>query len=314
MTRGNLPPEANGQPATSPGGGAPGGSPPFVLYPALDLRHGKVVQLVGGDPKAVAVERADVLEVAKQWEQAKATWVHVVDLDAAFGERNQWSQLPRLLDRRMKVQFGGGVRSMTQVQQLLELGVERIVVGTQGVRNPLWVRELCKLWPGRIVLAVDARGRDVVVKGWTEATGLDVVELARGLDDAGLAAFLYTNVEKEGRLQGIDRKVVEDLRRNAPKTPLIVSGGITSMDDLAWLSEHGASGAVLGMSIYTGAIDLAQANARWPQPAHQARRFARAMPDADQDELYESIQVVRGREEEDPDGAVDADPDEDGDA
>ncbi len=275
---------------------------PFILYPAIDLRHGKAVQLVGGDPKNVAVERADVLEVAKQWEQAKATWVHVVDLDAAFGERNQWSQLPRILDRRMKVQFGGGVRSMTQVQQLIELGVERVVVGTQGVKEPLWARELCRIFPGRIVLAVDARGRDVVVKGWTESAGKDVVELARGLDDAGLAAFLYTNVEKEGRLQGIDRRVVEDLRRNAPKTPLVVSGGITSIADLEWLASAGVAGAVLGMSIYTGAIDLAQANERFPQPVPKQRLFPRAMPDADDEELYESIRVVRGREEEDPEG------------
>lgn len=273
---------------------------PFVLYPAIDLRHGKVVQLVGGDPKDVAVERQDVLEVARQWEEAKATWVHVVDLDAAFGERNQWSQLPRILDRRMKVQFGGGVRSMMQVQQLIELGVERVVVGTQGVKEPLWVRELCRIFPGRIVLAVDARGRDVVVKGWTESAGKDVVELARSLDDAGLAAFLYTNVEKEGRLQGIDRRVVEDLRRNAPKTPLVVSGGITTLDDVAWLQQAGVSGAVLGMSIYTGAIDLAKANERFPQPPHRPRLFPRARPDADDEELYESIQVVRGREEEDP--------------
>lgn len=270
----------------------------FVLYPAIDLRHGKVVQLVGGDPKNVAVERSDAVEVARQWEEAKATWVHVVDLDAAFGERNQWSQLPRLLGRRMKVQFGGGVRSMTQVQQLLELGVERVVVGTQGVKEPLWVRELCKLFPGRIVLAVDARGRDVVVKGWTEATGKDVVELARALDDAGLAAFLYTNVEKEGRLQGIDRRVVEDLRRNAPRTPLVVSGGITSVADLEWLAQAGVAGAVLGMSIYTGAIDLAEANERFPQPAHKPRPFPRAMPDADDEELRESIQVVRPREDD----------------
>lgn len=283
----------------------------FVLFPAIDLRHGKVVQLVGGDPARVAVELPDADEVAQQWAQAKATWVHVVDLDAAFGERNQWSQLPRLLDRRMKMQFGGGIRSMTQVQQLLELGVERVVVGTQGVLNPLWVRELCKIFPGRIVLAVDARGRDVVVKGWTEATGKDVVDLARGMDDAGLAAFLYTNVEKEGLLQGIDRRVVEDLRRNAPRTPLVVSGGITSIADLEWLAQAGVSGAVLGMSIYTGAIDLAKANERFPQPAHRPRLFPRAMPDADHDELAETIQVVRGREEEDPEGYFEDVPAED---
>jgi phosphoribosylformimino-5-aminoimidazole carboxamide ribotide isomerase len=282
--------------------------PPFILYPAIDLRHGKVVQLVGGDPKQVAVAWDDAHETFRKWEQAKSTWVHVVDLDAAFGERNQWSQLPRLIGHRVRVQFGGGVRSMTQIQQLIELGVERVVVGTQGVLNPLWVRELCKVFPGRIVLAVDARGRDVVVKGWTESAGKDVVELARSLDDASLAGFLYTNVEKEGRLQGIDKRVVEDLRRNAPKTPLIVSGGITSMDDLEWLAEHGAQGAVLGMSIYTGTLDLAKANERFPQPVHRPRAIARAMQDEDPEGADGYVQVIRGREVEDPDADPDSDP------
>lgn len=285
--------------ATGSGADAPGKSP-FILYPAIDLRHGKVVQLVGGDPSQVAVEHPDVMELAKQWEEAKATWVHVVDLDAAFGERNQWSRLPALLGRRMKVQFGGGVRSMTQVQQLIELGIERVVVGTQGVQNPLWVRELALLFPGRIVLAVDARGRDVVVKGWTESTGKDVVDLARSLDDAGLAAFLYTNVEKEGRLQGIDKAVITDLRRNAPRTPLVVSGGITSLADLEWLEGAGVAGAILGMSIYTGAIDLTQANQRFPQPLPKTRAFPRYMPEEDPEGVDGYVEVVRGREEEDP--------------
>ncbi len=273
----------------------------FVIYPAIDLRHGKVVQLVGGDPANVAVQHPDAVATAQQWEKAKATWVHVVDLDAAFGERNQWSRLPGILGCRVKVQFGGGVRSMTQVQQLFELGVERVVVGTQGVQNPLWVRELCKIFPGRIVLAIDARGRDVVVKGWTQATGKDVVGLARSLDDAGLAAFLYTNVEKEGRLQGIDRRVIDDLLRNAPKTPLVVSGGITALSDLEWLAGAGVSGAVLGMSIYTGAIDLAQATERFPQPPFKSRLFPRAMSLEDDPEGADGyVEVVRGREEEDP--------------
>ena len=292
-------PKAPGTTPPTPPTDATPTKPPFVIYPAIDLRHGKVVQLVGGDPAQVAVERPSPVETAMQWEEARSTWLHVVDLDAAFGERNQWAQLPRLLGRRMKVQFGGGVRSMMQVQQLIELGVERVVLGTQGVLNPEWLREVCRIFPGRVVLAVDARGRDVVVKGWTESTGKDVVDLARALDDAGLAAFLYTNVEKEGRLQGIDRKVIEDLRRNAPKTPLVVSGGITSMADLDWLSQAGVAGAVLGMSIYTGAIDLAQANERFPQPQHRPRPLPLAMdPDPDGEDGY--MEVVRGREVEDP--------------
>jgi phosphoribosylformimino-5-aminoimidazole carboxamide ribotide isomerase len=282
-----------------------------ILYPAIDLRHGKVVQLVGGDPSQVAVEQPSVEAQAKAWQDANATWVHVVDLDAAFGERNQWAQLTKVLGRRLHVQFGGGVRSMTQVQQLLELGVERIVVGTQGVKNPAWVKELCIIFPGRIVLAVDARGRDVVVKGWTESTGLDAVELARSLDGAGLAAFLYTNVEREGRLQGLDKAVVADLRRNTPKTPLLVSGGVTSMEDLDWLQGQGVDGVVLGMSVYTGAIDLKAAVQRFPQPAFRApRRVAVAGEEDEDDEEHGDlagddgagfIKVLRAREDALPD-------------
>jgi len=278
----------------------------MILYPAIDLRHGKVVQLVGGDPKNVAVERPSPEVQAKAWEEAGATWVHVVDLDAAFGEKNQWALLPRVLGRRLRVQFGGGIRSMTQIQQLLELGVQRVVVGTQGVRNPEWLRELCVVFPGRIVFAVDARGRDVVVKGWTERTGIDLITLARGLDGAGLAAFLYTNVEKEGRLQGMDRAVISELRNNCPKTPILVSGGVTSLEDLQWLEEHGVAGAVLGMSIYTGALDLKTAVQHFPQPAY---RSAAPVPlDPDEAEGEEDgdvagddgtgyIKVLRAREE-----------------
>jgi phosphoribosylformimino-5-aminoimidazole carboxamide ribotide isomerase len=279
-----------------------GKAPRLLVLPAIDLRHGKVVQLVGGDPKSVAVERPDVDAQAKAWEEAGATWVHVVDLDAAFGEKNQWALLPRVLGRRLRVQFGGGIRSMTQIQQLLELGVERVVVGTQGVRNPEWLRELCVVFPGKVVFAVDARGRDVVVKGWTEATGIDLITLARSLDDAGLAAFLYTNVEKEGRLQGMDRAVVSELRNNCPKTPLLVSGGVTSLEDLSWLEDHGVAGAVLGMSIYAGALDLKATLQHFPQPAYRPRAPQRLDPDDVDDPDGDGndggfIQVLRARED-----------------
>ena len=174
--------------------------------------------------------------------------------------------LSRIVRNGLPVQFGGGVRSMVQIEKLLDLGVSKVIVGTQGVQNPEWVRELAILWPGRIILAVDAYGRDVMVKGWTEKTGLDVVELARSLDDAGLGGFLYTNVEKEGRLHGIDAAIVQDLRDATPNTPLTVSGGITDMDDLATLAELGVDSVVLGMSIYTGRIDLTEAVARFEAP------------------------------------------------
>ena len=233
------------------------------ILPAIDLRHGKVVQLVGGDPEQVAVQAERTPgEQAAHWKAQGAKALHVVDLDAALGGANQWLHLSRILAIDLPVRFGGGVRTMLQVQKLLELGVAQVVLGTQGVRHPEWLREIAGLWPGRITLAVDALGRDVMVKGWTETTGLDVVELARGLDDAGLGGFLYTNVEKEGRLAGIDADVVQDLR-DATTTPLTISGGITTMDDLQALADLGVDACVLGMAAYTGRIDVAEAVRRF---------------------------------------------------
>ena len=234
------------------------------IIPAIDLQDGRVVQLVGGDPRRIgAAPDNSPTEQAALWRAAGARLVHVVDLDAALGGARQWQHLDGILGVGPAVQFGGGVRSMLDVQRLVDLGVARVIIGTQGVQNPAWLRELCILWPGRIILAVDAYGRNVAVKGWTEKTGLDVVELARTLDDAGLAGFLYTNVEREGSMRGIDTEVIQDLVDAAPNTPVIASGGIASLDDLDTLAGLGVQACVLGMSIYTGAIDLAEALRRF---------------------------------------------------
>lgn len=237
------------------------------VIPAIDLRHGRVVQLVGGDPGAVALEADRTpLEQANAWREAGATRLHVVDLDAALGGDRQWHHVGRVVQAGLPVQFGGGIRSMLDVQKLLDNGVAQVIVGTQGVQNPDWVRELAILWPGRVVLAVDARGRDVQVKGWTEGTGIDAVELARSLDACGLGGVLYTDVSREGRLEGIDPEVIHLLRDATPNTRLIVSGGVTDMDDLQALADMGVDAVVLGMSVYTGRIDLAEAVQRFEAP------------------------------------------------
>ncbi len=234
------------------------------IFPAIDIRHGEVVQLVGGDPSQVAVAPdADVREQAHKWQEAGARRLHVIDLDGALGEERQWRQLDGAIETGLPVQFGGGVRSMLDIQQLIELGIKQVIVGTQGVKNPEWTRELCRIFPGRVVLAVDGRGRDLVVSGWTESSGKDVVDFAASLDDAGLAGFLYTNVSKEGRLEGIDVAVLRALREATPNTPLIASGGIRNLDDLQVLADLGIDGAVLGMSIYTGSLDLKEAVKRF---------------------------------------------------
>ncbi len=234
----------------------------MVLYPAIDLRHGHVVQLEGGDPHRVALERPSPEAQARAFEEAGSRWLHVVDLDAALGERNQWGHLGKLLsDRRSRVQFGGGIRHMTDVQQLLDLGVERVIVGTQAVRNPLWLRELARIFPKRIVLALDARAGHLVVDGWTTDTGIEAVTFAAGLDDAGLAAVIFTPVGGKA-----DDGILAGLRSALKVTPLVVAAPDASLADLDMMAAAGIDGAVLGLSVYEGRLDLEEALARYPSP------------------------------------------------
>lgn len=243
------------------------------FYPALAVQHGGVLG-VHGDPTRAGGEEMGVGGQARRWAAAGAAWTHMVDVDAARGGRTQWQHVQHALGRRLRVQFGGGVRSMTQVQQLLDLGVEHVLLGTQAVRNPLWLREVCRIFPGRIVLALDARGRNVLVEGRTQSTGLDVVAFARELADAGLAAIAYTAVAQESGLAALDRELVRELRA-AVKGRLIVEGAVDAAD-LEWLEGEGVDGLVAGDPFYGGAIDLAEAIRRHPDrsPAPPVRRRA----------------------------------------
>ncbi|MGB1697928.1 MAG: HisA/HisF-related TIM barrel protein [Thermoplasmatota archaeon] len=226
------------------------------IIPAIDLRHGNVVQLVQGNPDNVGVQGTlSPKAQAAAWIEAGATRLHVVDLDAAFEEKPQSMQIQSILRAGAPVQLGGGFRHMLDIQMALNGGADRIIVGTQGVQHPDWLREVAQLFPGRILLAVDAKGRNVVTKGWTEETGKDVVELAASLTGCGLAGFLYTNVDKEGLMQGIDVDVLRDLRA-AIQEELIASGGFATTDDLVAAKDAGVDAVVLGMSIYTGSLTL----------------------------------------------------------
>lgn len=234
------------------------------ILPAIDIRQGRVVQLVGGDPRQVAVtEDRKPAQQAQHWKEQGARAVHVVDLDAAFGQSRQWHHLTGICATGLRVTFGGGVRSMLDVQRIIDMGARHVIVGTQGVRHPDWLKELAAIFPHRIILAIDARRRDVQIKGWTESAGKDVVDLARQVADLGLAGLLYTDVAREGRMEGIDPEVVRAIREAAPSVRLVVSGGIGTMEDLAVLDGLGVDAVVLGMSVYTGAIDVAQAVERF---------------------------------------------------
>lgn len=227
----------------------------MIAYPAIDLRGGRVVQLVGGRPEAERISLPDPVAVATRWAEAGFRWLHVVDLDAAFGEGDNRDAIRRILRATdLKVQVGGGVRDDDVAAELLDAGADRVVVGTRAVEDPAWLETLAVRHPGRIVVAADMRDGFVVTRGWTEGTGLEATSFLRRLDPLPLSAILVTDVGREGRMAGADVERFAGLVA-ATRHPLLASGGIRDLDDLRALARCGAAGAVLGMSLYTGAVD-----------------------------------------------------------
>jgi phosphoribosylformimino-5-aminoimidazole carboxamide ribotide isomerase len=227
----------------------------MIAAPAVDIRGGRCVQLVGGRPEDERVSLPDPVAVARDWWEMGYRTLHVVDLDAALGAPAQTALVEALVQATAAtVQMGGGLRDDEAVRRVLEVGADRAVVGTRAVDDPEWLARLAERHPGRIMVAADIRDGRVLRKGWTEATGLDVIDFVEGLAQLPLAGILCTDVAREGRVQGIDlpgaRAVIE-----ASPHPVWISGGVSSDKDLRNLNEAGARGVVLGMALYTGALD-----------------------------------------------------------
>lgn len=229
----------------------------MIAYPAVDLRGGRVVQLVGGRPEDERIRLPDPVAVARRWLDAGFRTLHVVDLDAALGTGSNRVAVEAVLrTSEAPVQVGGGVRDDDAADSLLDAGAARVIVGTRAVEEPAWLEALAARHPGRIVVAADVRGGEVVVRGWTAASGLGVESLLRRLDPLPLAAVLVTDVSREGRLAGADHALFAELAA-ASRHPLQAAGGIRSAADLRRLAGSGVAGAILGMSLYTGAVDAA---------------------------------------------------------
>lgn len=226
----------------------------MIPYAAIDLREGRVVQLVGGKPGTERVSLPDPVAVARKWVTAGFTALHVVDLDAAMGTG---SNRPHVLDILravdVPVQVGGGVRNDATASELLAAGASRVIVGTRAVEDPAWLRALSARHPGRVVVAADVRGSRIVTRGWTEDSGIDAVEFLRGLDGLQLGGVLVTDVTREGQMVGIDEERFRALVA-ATRHPLLAAGGIGRIEDVRALARCGAAGAVLGMALYTGAV------------------------------------------------------------
>lgn len=242
--------------------GPPGG---LVAIPAVDLRDGACVQLVGGDYANEAIRRPDPVAVAAEWEEAGFTSLHIVDLDAATGRGHNRRVIERILDRTsLDVQVGGGVKSEDAIQALLEAGARRVVLGTKAFEDRDWLQEMAALFPERLVVAADVRDRKVTVRGWAKTLPLDIEDAVRELNELPLAGILVTAVHKEGQMQGADHALMGDVVEAAAH-PVIASGGIATPLDLRRLADAGVRAAVLGMALYTGALD----------PRATAEEFAR---------------------------------------
>ncbi len=235
----------------------------MIFFPAIDLKDGRCVRLIKGDMNQATVFNDSPTNQARQFADAGCQWIHVVDLNGAFAGApvNAAAVRDILQAVRIPVQLGGGIRDMATVAAWLEAGVARVILGTAAVKNPALVHEACRAYPGKVAVGIDARGGKVATEGWADTGELTVEELAKRFVDAGVAAIIHTDIDRDGILAGPNVAASAALARAVP-IPVIVSGGVSSRDDLKAVKAEAASGiagVISGRAIYDGRIDLAEA-------------------------------------------------------
>jgi phosphoribosylformimino-5-aminoimidazole carboxamide ribotide isomerase len=243
----------------------------MILFPAIDLKNGECVRLKLGEMSQATVYNTDPAAQARTFEEQGFEWLHVVDLDGAFAGTSVNGAAVEAILRATKnpVQLGGGIRSMEQIEAWFDKGLARVILGTVAVRNPQLVREACAAFPGRIAVGIDARGGRVAVEGWAETSDLTAEELAKRFEGAGVAAIIYTDIDRDGVLKGINWESTIALA-NAVNIPVIASGGLASMADIERMIQPDAAvleGAISGRALYDGRINPAEALA----PLRKAR-------------------------------------------
>ncbi len=233
----------------------------MILFPAIDLKDGACVRLKLGLMDQATVFNADPADQARAFAVAGAEWIHVVDLNGAFAGRpvNAAAVEAILATVEVPVQLGGGIRDMATIEAWLERGVRRVILGTVALKDPALVKAACRRFPGQVAVGIDAKGGQVAVEGWAETSDLTVLDLALKFDDAGVAAIIYTDIDRDGVLTGPNVEATAALAA-AIRTPVIASGGVSSLDDLRRLKAvPGLEGVISGRALYDGRIDLAQA-------------------------------------------------------
>jgi len=240
----------------------------MFLYPAIDLKDGACVRLRLGLMEEATVFNTDPADQARAFAAAGAEWIHVVDLNGAFAGKpvNAAAVEAILTAVTVPVQLGGGIRDLATIEGWLGRGVRRVILGTVALKAPDLVREACRLFPGRIAVGIDAKGGKVAVEGWAETSDLAVLDLAQRFEDAGVAALIYTDIDRDGVLAGPNVSATQALAE-AIGIPVIASGGVSSLEDLRALKQISRlDGVISGRALYDGRIDLAQAVALLKDP------------------------------------------------
>jgi phosphoribosylformimino-5-aminoimidazole carboxamide ribotide isomerase len=235
----------------------------MILFPAIDLKGGACVRLLRGEMDAATTFNEDPGDQAKRFVKAGCEWLHVVDLDGAFAGRavNAGAVQAILANANVPVQLGGGIRDEAGIARWLEAGIARVILGTIALRQPQFVKAACKRWPGKIVVGVDAREGFVAVEGWAKTSSVKALDLALMFEQAGVAAIVYTDIGRDGAMLGPNIEATVDLAFQLT-TPVIVSGGVSSLDDLKAVRKHedaGIAGVICGRALYDGRIDLTRA-------------------------------------------------------
>lgn len=233
----------------------------MIIIPAVDLKDGKCVRLLQGRKDQVTVYSDTPVEMAKQWADYGVTLLHIVDLDGAFSGTQSNFPIIEAIKKQVPVdiEVGGGIRDLSTIEQLINIGVDRVIIGTMAVKNPDVFEQACEKYPGKIISGIDARDGKVAIKGWVEGTDKEAVQFGREMEQSGAAAVIYTDISRDGMLTGPNieatAKMVESL-----SIPVIASGGVSSIDDIkALMTIKGLYGSITGKAIYSGTLDLKEA-------------------------------------------------------